>query len=313
MSTFPTGFTTARPHLDDVPEILTMLHASDMVAIGFPDFDESQVTEVLTATGFDPEADSWLVRDPAGRLVCWGYLEDGDQEIYCEAYQHPEEPAELQRTMIALLTARAVERARAKGSTELGLAAGAVPGTEERYIGFLAEAGFEFATQHARMSRPLDGDEKAPVPPEGVVIRVMRPEELRRFDEIAVTTFADTAHPLHRSFEEFQATLTGEVPWDEWLVCEVDGGMVGVLRSSNQALDRNEGWVRTLGVLAAYRGRGLARMLLETAFALYAEKGRTAVGLGVDTTNPTGAYRLYESLGMTPAYVANIYKQTVPV
>ncbi|WP_412541675.1 GNAT family N-acetyltransferase [Longispora sp. K20-0274] len=312
MSVFPTGFTTARPHLDDVPEILTMLHASDIATIGFPDFDESQVTEVLTASGFDPGADSWLVRDPDGRLVCWGYLEDGDDETFCEAYQHPDE-VDLQSTMIDLLTARAIERARGKGLTELRLGAGAVPGAEERYIAVLAERGFAFTTQHARMSRPLEGDEKAPVPPEDVVIRVMRPEELRQFDDIAVTTFKDTAHPLHRSFEEFQATLTGEVPWDEWLVCEVDGEMVGVLRSSNQALDRNEGWVRTLGVLPAHRGRGLARMLLETAFSIYAEKGRVAVGLGVDTTNPTGAYRLYESLGMKPAYVANIYKQTVAV
>jgi hypothetical protein len=40
-------------------------------------------------------------------------------------------------------------------------------------------------------------------------------------------------------------------------------------------------------------------------------KGRDAAGLGVDLTNPTGAYRLYESLGMYPVYETDIYERTV--
>ncbi|GIG56064.1 hypothetical protein Lfu02_04360 [Longispora fulva] len=47
-----------------------------------------------------------------------------------------------------------------------------------------------------------------------------------------------------------------------------------------------------------------------TATGRHAARGRTAVGLGVDTSNPTGAYHLYRSVGMAAAYVANIYQLT---
>ena len=58
--------------------------------------------------------------------------------------------------------------------------------------------------------------------------------------------------------------------------------------------------MKNLAVAKEFRGRGLGRLLLQTAFATYAAKGCTAVGLGVDMTNPTGAYRLYESVGLQP-------------
>ncbi|MEO8330435.1 MAG: GNAT family N-acetyltransferase, partial [Candidatus Nanopelagicales bacterium] len=44
---------------------------------------------------------------------------------------------------------------------------------------------------------------------------------------------------------------------------------------------------------------GIARALLFTAFAEYRSRGRTSVELGVDSSNETGATRLYESVGMT--------------
>jgi GNAT superfamily N-acetyltransferase len=67
-----------------------------------------------------------------------------------------------------------------------------------------------------------------------------------------------------------------------------------------------------LAVRRAYRGRGIARALLSTAFAEYANKGRVRAGLGVDLTNPTGAYDLYRSVGMYPAFEADMYERSVP-
>jgi hypothetical protein len=51
--------------------------------------------------------------------------------------------------------------------------------------------------------------------------------------------------------------------------------------------------------------------LLCHAFAVYAAKGRTHAGLGVDLENPTQAVRLYLAVGMTPLYRANIYRTFV--
>jgi ribosomal protein S18 acetylase RimI-like enzyme len=58
------------------------------------------------------------------------------------------------------------------------------------------------------------------------------------------------------------------------------------------------GWVRNLGVRRGWRGRGLARALLQHAFGAFYARGCTTIGLGVDAQSPTGATRLYQRAGM---------------
>ena len=69
------------------------------------------------------------------------------------------------------------------------------------------------------------------------------------------------------------------------------------------AICRNEarescGYVGALGVRRAWRGRGYGRALLLHSFREFRRRGQPRVTLGVDAANPTGATRLYESVGM---------------
>ena len=73
-TSIPADCTIRRPTLDDVPEILAVVHASDIAAVGEPDFTADEVVEILDAPNHDPARDSWLALDPAGRLVGWAYL-----------------------------------------------------------------------------------------------------------------------------------------------------------------------------------------------------------------------------------------------
>lgn len=59
-------------------------------------------------------------------------------------------------------------------------------------------------------------------------------------------------------------------------------------------------WIENIGTLAAWRGKGVATQLITTALTKYREVGMQFAALGVDSANPTGAYRLYESLGFQP-------------
>jgi mycothiol synthase len=68
------------------------------------------------------------------------------------------------------------------------------------------------------------------------------------------------------------------------------------------------GYVDTLGTLREFRGRGLGRALLLTAFAEFARRGVRRVSLGVDATSPTGAVGLYESVGMAVAHQGMRYE-----
>ena len=56
------------------------------------------------------------------------------------------------------------------------------------------------------------------------------------------------------------------------------------------------GFVGMIGIAEAWRRRGLGRALLLHAFREFWARGITRVTLGVDSENPTGATRLYESV-----------------
>jgi ribosomal protein S18 acetylase RimI-like enzyme len=58
------------------------------------------------------------------------------------------------------------------------------------------------------------------------------------------------------------------------------------------------GYVGLLGVRKPWRKRGLGKALLLHAFREFRDRGYDRATLGVDSENPTGATRLYESVGM---------------
>jgi len=60
--------------------------------------------------------------------------------------------------------------------------------------------------------------------------------------------------------------------------------------------------------LAAARGRGVAKHLLGHAFHLDASTGRAGTILHVDSNNPTPALGLYESVGMRPVLVIDVWR-----
>jgi mycothiol synthase len=314
----PEGWSVRPPTMADVPAILDVVHASDIAAVGEADFTADEVTEILTAPGHDQSRDSWVAIDAAGRLVGWAYIDNptgSDRELF-DAYVHPEHGRPAHPALLACVVARIAERAREAGVPSRTARGGAVA-TEEPYIALLRASGFSFIKRYARMRRDLDDRPPRPEPPAGVVVRPVRPEddaEMRAFHEVLDVAFRDTPDYQASTYEQFRQRVSARptVEWDEWLVAEVDGRVGAILESSNQAADQDEGWVKHLAVRRELRGRGLGRLLLLTAFHRYADKGRRAAGLGVDLTNPTGAYRLYESVGMHPIYECDIYERVIP-
>ncbi|WP_412737489.1 GNAT family N-acetyltransferase [Krasilnikovia sp. MM14-A1259] len=317
MTELPDGWTTRRPSLDDVPAILTLVHASDVAAMGEPDFTAEEVREALTAPNTDMNRDCWLALDPAGQIVGWTYPHNttGGERDFIEVYVWPGRGEPAQRPLLELMLARVAERATGFGYDPMTVRAGAIA-TETAWIVTLTGAGFTFVKQHARMSIALDDSvQRVPEPPAGVAVRPVRADddaELRRFHATIEEAFADTDHRA-TDYETWRGQVAAEstVAYDEWFVGEVDGQWAGVLQSSDVGAEDNAGWVKFLAVLGPYRRRGVGEALLRRAFATYAAKGRTEAGLGVDLANPTKAARLYHAVGMRPMYQAEIYQRTV--
>lgn len=317
MTELPAGWSTRRPTLDDVPEILKLAHASDLVSVGEPDFTAEEVRESLTAPNTDMAVDCWLALDADGDIVGWAYPNNstaGPRE-FIEVYVWPDRGVPAMRPLLALMMSRVAERAGLFGHSRYEVRAGAIP-TERVWIDTLTGAGFAFLKQHARMIMSLaDTPAAPPEPPPAVTIRPVRAEdeaEMRRFHAVVEEAFRDSDHratdyPTWRSVFEAESSVS----FDEWFVAEVDGEIAGVLQSSDSTAEDGEGWVRYLAVLRPYRRRGVGEALLRHALSTYARKGRTHAGLGVDLANPTRAARLYRAVGMRPRYEANIYQRVV--
>jgi mycothiol synthase len=69
------------------------------------------------------------------------------------------------------------------------------------------------------------------------------------------------------------------------------------------------GWVGNLGVRRPWRKRGLGEALLLHAFNEFYKRGMVTIGLGVDASNPTGATRLYQKVGMHIAVEDVLYEK----
>jgi ribosomal protein S18 acetylase RimI-like enzyme len=121
------------------------------------------------------------------------------------------------------------------------------------------------------------------------------------------TAFLDHFGSAATEFEEWQHRQRTSPGADLglWWLARADGVPAAVLIGRAWP---DTGWVQGLGTLREFRGRGVGRLLLQTAFAEFHRRGERKVSLGVDASNPTGAVALYESVGMQVAYEAVLYE-----
>jgi ribosomal protein S18 acetylase RimI-like enzyme len=133
------------------------------------------------------------------------------------------------------------------------------------------------------------------VPPDGIAIRPYRHDaDVRPVYDAIEEAFEDhwghEPYPLEIHAEEMGRADPMLAP-----IATVAGVVVG---AAVGRVMEGAGWIDVVGVRRAWRGRGIAKALLRRAFEGFASLGVTRVLLNVDAESPTGATRLYESLGM---------------
>jgi GNAT superfamily N-acetyltransferase len=313
----PPGHTARRPHPDLVDDLVALVHACDIATIGAPDFSADDVREWFEAPFTRPEADGWAVFDEAGRLVAWAYLESryDDRREDATVYVDPTGDRRLFRPLVAALISRAAQRAAERGREDSLVQFWWTDGEDDLQQA-AQNAGASPVRSFKRMTRPLTGDEMPPPPPVGVTLHGIDHTDqsaMREFHRVVVEAFSEQPSAQAGAYEAWQANIAAAttMPYDEWLVAEVDGRPIGVLQTSDFSADRT-GWVRNLGVLPPYRRRGIGRCLLETAFATFARKGYESAGLVVDLGDDTASMRVYESAGMTLMYESQAWQLVVP-
>jgi ribosomal protein S18 acetylase RimI-like enzyme len=158
--------------------------------------------------------------------------------------------------------------------------------------------GYTLDREILRMWRVLDDGLPEPVWPADTAVREYTDADAERVHALLDAEYAgwDPSY-VARSHEGWLSFMTVHDDFDPamWFLVERDGELIACALHWKEMQGR--GWVKDLVVRESERGRGLGKALLHHAFRAYAARGADRVGLKVDSTNPTGAPRLYERLG----------------
>jgi mycothiol synthase len=296
------------PDWDDLAEVLALVAAADLAAIGETDWTEKALRDEWRE--LDLAHDAWVV-DVDGRVAAYATFDDrGGGRLIAEGAVHPELRGRGLGSKLLDVTEE-----HARGRIERQPAGARVYLQNATLVGdectpnLFGRRGYAPAQYQFRMLAELDAPPEVPAV-SGVEIRLFRePAERRALYAVVEEAFAAGRPDFHRrTFEEWEPRVLerGFDPTLVW-VAEAAGEIVGA-NISGWKLNGDWGWVGTLGVLPRHRGRGIGDALLRTAFAEFWRRGERRVALGVDAESEA-ATRLYERAGMRVLYTIVLYEK----
>lgn len=174
--------------------------------------------------------------------------------------------------------------------------------SKQGYNKILENLGYQAIRYEFEMSRPLD-EIPARELPEGVEVRPVREEDVRKIWEASTEAFRDHwgfTEPNENDFNSYKESKYFQP--DLWQVAWHDDTIVGSVLNYidpdyNQKFNCERGWTEDIATQRAWRKRGIAQALIVRSMQMHKALGMTEVALSVDTHNPTGALQLYQSLG----------------
>jgi mycothiol synthase len=299
-----------RPTYERFDEALALLQATDRAVYGGTDWTESELREEWEA--IDLERDAWLA-EVDGRLAGVMHLcERRGATFISDGYVHPELRGRgVGSTLLDLVETRAAERAgEALPGERVVLHNSHLVGDDHAPM-LLAARGFARVRSFFRMVADLAQVDLRPAWPDGIVVRPLDVDEhgplLHVADEEA---FAEEWGHTAMPYEAWAKRIFSKAQFDPALFVVVWAGDEIVGFSFNYPKRMGDwGWVGVLGVVPAWRRRGLGLALLRESFRRFHETGETVAALGVDSQNPTGATRLYERAGMRRLWRADVWEK----
>ncbi|WP_067185448.1 GNAT family N-acetyltransferase [Microtetraspora niveoalba] len=308
------GYDIRRPTKADAEAIHELVAEHDTKVVGRPDATLDDVAEVLGE--LDLDADGWLVYE-SDRLVGWGWACPKGTSDNVDIDVQARVPAVADWLWDRVLE-RAVEIARGLGHDRARVDIG-IYREDAELRAAAQERGLAPATSFHRMRIDHPGGAPAAEPeiPSGVTVESGEPDEerLRTAHRIQQEGFARHFGFVPRTFDEWVSAMEASPAndWSQLLVARVDGEPAAMLLGTDHFLsDEGCGYVRTLAVLPGFRGRGLGRLLLRTAFAADARRGRAGTILHVDSNNVTPALDLYLSVGMRRVLAIDAWQADLP-
>jgi GNAT superfamily N-acetyltransferase len=277
--------------------------------------DAAAVTEIVVAlesslyghTAFSEAdlADEWsdvdLERDTrvalcGERIVGYGVVRALGDLSRAEGYVHPDAHGRGVGTLIATALEAQAARRGARRIQSTVLEADAAAGALLESLGYTAVRVFR------EMRVELEAPPPAPSWPEGLrVVEFDVENDVPEFFAAQQEAFADAWDYVPRDFASWRKVNLESERFDPALWCVVRAGDEIAAGTICTGATYGGGFVNVLFTRRPWRKRGVGAALLAEAFARFWERGERSIGLGVDAASATGAFRLYERAGMTPA------------
>lgn len=153
--------------------------------------------------------------------------------------------------------------------------------------------------------------------PEGVEVRPVRPVDVRAVWQLTKEAMRDESDYSEEDYDEahFQAYL--KLPTYDpnlWTVAWAGHKPVGVVRpyvnyDENKQYNRKRGHTESIAVARGWRKKGIASALLARSLRTLRDCGMTSATMDVDAHNPSGALRVYQSLGFEMAKSFTFYQK----
>jgi len=313
----PAGYTARAATIDDAKDIYDVIAAHQVPVVGKPDTTLEDVVDELAEPDWNIDTDGWLVHDPEGFAVGWGWAcRKGDSSnVDIDIYVVPEHADGVAAWLWQTAQERAKGIGRQLGHAEVTIDIGVFP--DDAIVREIAVAnGFAPAATFIRMRIDHTRLREHPAPLDGVELRPAADEPVRR-DALTIRNeaFADHFGSIARTYEDWAAEREASSAHDWALVhvAYVEGLPAALLlRTNNFVPDENCGYVLTLGTMPRFRNRGIASYLLRYAFAEDAEAGRAGTILHVDINPERPALGFYRRNGMHPIRTIDIYRRSLP-
>jgi ribosomal protein S18 acetylase RimI-like enzyme len=152
----------------------------------------------------------------------------------------------------------------------------------------------------------------APEWPVGLRVVAFDPaRDARAFHAADQEAFADHWDHTPADFEHWAKRHLHSDRFDPTLWCVVRAGHEITAGSICTSDSYGGGFIHALFTRRPWRRQGAGAALLTESFRRLWQRGERSVGLAVDTDSDTGAFRLYERAGMSPALGAVTYEKRI--
>lgn len=294
----PAGYRTRPSALTDVPAISALVVSCERDVLGWTETDAAAVAAVFARPGFDPATHTLLVYDETDALVAWAWVKQR-----CGVEVHPGHRGRgLGSALLSWIEAKA-------GADDAAQLTQTVAKGDEAAVALLRTRGFDPIVVNWRLEIAWTAEPEVPDPPVGIVVRSFRSGDGPAAHRLLEDAFGEW-NQRRRSYEEW-AVLTVErasfAP-DASPVAFAGDQMVGAVLAL-EVPGSAEGFVERLAVRRDYRGRGIARLLLQDTFRGFHRNGRRSCALW--THSRTGALTLYERVGMSVARSTTVYAKSL--